>query len=57
MVSHRLSQHASSSYFAIMTEPASDFKNECYYSLQNSTEASLEAIKNKMYILKTLIFP
>lgn len=48
MVSHHLSQQDFSSYFGIMTEPASDFKNEyCHYSLQYYTEASLERNKEQ----------
>lgn len=57
-MSHRLSQQGSSSYFAIMTEPASDFKNECYhYSLQYSTKASLESNKEQNVYFKDLHFP
>lgn len=48
MVSHHLSQQGFSSYFGIMTEPASDFKNECcHYSLQCHIEASLERNKEQ----------
>lgn len=58
MASHCLSQQGSSSYFAIMTEPASDFKNECYhYSLQYSTEASLESNKEQNVYFKDPHFP
>lgn len=58
MASHCLSQQGSPSYFAIMTEPASDFKNKCYhYSLQYSTEASLESNKEQNVYFKDPHFP
>lgn len=58
MTSHCFTLHGLSFYLGIMTELTSVFKNVCYhYSLHYCTEASLEAIKNKMYILKTLISP
>lgn len=57
MVSHHLSQQGFSSYFGIMTEPASDFKNEYYhYSLQYHTEASLESNKEQNVYFKDLHF-
>lgn len=57
IASHPLSQQGASSYFAIMTEPASDFKDECYYSLQYSSEASLESNKEQNVYFKDPHFP
>lgn len=58
MVSHCLTQQGFSSYFGIMTEPASVFKKVCYhYSLQYCTEASLGSNKEQNVYFKDPHFP
>lgn len=58
MATRRLSQQGSLSYFAILSEPASDFKNKIYHhSLRDSTRASLESNKQQIVYFKDPHFP
>lgn len=58
MASRWLSQQGSSPYFAVLSEPASVFKNRSYHhSLWYSTRASLESNKEQNVYFKDSHFP